>query len=250
MFKMISGPFFNTDETGTGDGSQPGKTFTQEEVDRILGERLARERASKVDYDDLKEVTELVTQFGYSGTPAEIKAALRAEAEERRKTAELQELQEEAETSGTSPELLAEIKALKKELNEIKTDKQKEKKEIEDRQRASDAWAEQVNQFQEKHPDVDVEKLGKNEKFLSFLKKANPNVPLVDAYETYIDLVGSAEKAAIEKIQSNAERSTSSGRQKGDPSGGTYGLNDYQQGLAKANGMSFKEYADLQKQVR
>lgn len=250
MFKTIRGPFFNTDEGGQGDGSQPGKTFTQEDLDRIVGERLARERSSKVDYDDLKEVAELVQQFGYSGTPAEIKAALRAEAEERRKTAELQELQEEAATSGTSPELLAEIKALKKELGEIKSDKQKERKEVEDKQKAEEAWNKQVTEFQGKHPDVDIEKLGKNEKFLTFLQKANPNVPLVDAYETYIDLVGSAEKAAIEKIQSNAERSTSSGRQKGDPSGGTYGLNDFQQKLAKENGMSFQQYADLQKQVR
>src|SRR5690242_20529748 len=110
MFNPISGPFFDTEEGGAGDGSQPGKTFTQEDVERIIGERLARERASKVDYDDLKEVTELVQQFGYSGTPAEIKAALKAEAEERRKAAELKDLEEEAATTGTSPELLAEIK--------------------------------------------------------------------------------------------------------------------------------------------
>lgn len=32
-----------------------GKTFTQEELDAILGERIARERAKYSDYNDLKE---------------------------------------------------------------------------------------------------------------------------------------------------------------------------------------------------
>ena len=53
-----------------------------------------------------------------------------------------------------------------------------------------------------------------------------------------------------EKEKSNAERSTSSGREKGDASGGTYGLTPRQQGLAKEGGMSNKEYASLIKHVK
>lgn len=251
MFKTIRSPFYNEDDLGGGasDDSQSGKLFSQEDVDRILGERLARERSSKVDYDDLKEVTALVQEFGYQGTPAEIKAALKAEVEGRRKAAELQSLEEEAAESGTSPELLAEIKELKKELAEIKQDKQKAQKEQESRRKAEEAWTEQVTTFQEKHPEIDVDKLGKNEKFLSFMKKSNPNLSLVDIYETYIDLVGSAEKAAIDKIIANDERTTSSGKAKGDPTGGTHGLNDQQQKLARENGMSFKEYSERLKDI-
>lgn len=38
-----------------GEGGQSGQTFSQADVDRIVGERLARERSSKFgDYDDLK----------------------------------------------------------------------------------------------------------------------------------------------------------------------------------------------------
>lgn len=40
-------------ETGGNEGNQ-NKTFTQEDVDSIVGERLARERAKYSDYEDLK----------------------------------------------------------------------------------------------------------------------------------------------------------------------------------------------------
>lgn len=236
-------------EEGANADVTAGKTFTQEDVERIVGERLTRERASKVDYDDLKEVAELVKQFGYQGTTAEIKAELRQQAEERRKAAELQSLEEEAGKTGTSPELLAEMKALQKRLDEIEKEKLQQQKEKEDKQKTEEAWNGQVKEFQDKHPDVDMEKLAANEKFTAFLSKANPSLPLVDVYETYVDLVGGAEKAAIEKIQSNAERSTFSGKSKADPTGGTHGLNDAQQTLAKNNGMSYKEYAELLKEI-
>lgn len=45
--------------TGQGDGGQqPGKTFTQEELDRIIAERLNREREKYKDYNDLKKAAE------------------------------------------------------------------------------------------------------------------------------------------------------------------------------------------------
>ncbi|MHB8916541.1 MAG: hypothetical protein ACYC4H_00825 [Desulfocucumaceae bacterium] len=53
-----------------------------------------------------------------------------------------------------------------------------------------------------------------------------------------------------EKEKDNADRSTSSGREKGDASGGTYGLTPRQQALAKEGGMSNKEYASLIKHVK
>lgn len=250
FFKTIRTPLFNVDGAAQGNGDQqPGKTFTQEDLDRIVGERLTRERAARGDYDDLKEVADLVKEFGYQGSVADIKAQLRQESETRRKAAEMEQLKQEAATSGTSPELLSEMKALQKRLDEIESEKQKQLKEMEAKQQAENAWNAQVQEFQTKHADVDMEKLAKNEKFMKFLSKSNPSIPFVDVYETYIDLVGDAEAAAIEKIKSNADRSTFSGKSKADPSGGTFGLNESQQALAKSNGMTYKEYADLLKDI-
>lgn len=39
-------------------GNEPGKTFTQEQLDAIVQDRLARERAKYTDYDDLKAKAE------------------------------------------------------------------------------------------------------------------------------------------------------------------------------------------------
>lgn len=45
--------------TGQGDGGQqPARTFTQEELDRIIAERLAREREKYKDYNELKKAAE------------------------------------------------------------------------------------------------------------------------------------------------------------------------------------------------
>jgi len=50
------------DQTGTPSGGsaggEPGKTFTQADLDRIVGERLAREREKYADYDQLKAASE------------------------------------------------------------------------------------------------------------------------------------------------------------------------------------------------
>lgn len=54
--------------TGAGDGdggttTTTGKTFTQEDVDRVVESRLARERAKYADYDDLKSAAERLKEF-------------------------------------------------------------------------------------------------------------------------------------------------------------------------------------------
>lgn len=85
----------NKPTTGGGqepNGGAPEKTFTQGEMDAIIGERLAREREKYADYDDMKA-----------------KAAKFDEAEDAQKT-ELQKAQEKASS-------------LEKELNEMKAAK-------------------------------------------------------------------------------------------------------------------------------
>lgn len=58
------------------DGSQKAETFTQADVDRIVGERVQRERAKYADYDDLK------AKAGKSATAEERVAALEKRATE------------------------------------------------------------------------------------------------------------------------------------------------------------------------
>ncbi|MFC3797906.1 hypothetical protein [Cohnella sp. GCM10012308] len=233
------------DENGDGGQEQPVKTFTQEEVDRIVGERLSRAKKPE-DYEDLREINDHLKAFGYSGTPAEVKAVLKQQAEEKRKAQELKDLEEEAEEKGASPELLADIKSVKEELKAIKKEKEDSEKAANEAKAREEAWNKQVTAFKEKHADVDIDQLGQNDRFVKFLSRANPALSLLEVYEDFLDLVGGAEAAAIAKIKSNNDRSTASGKGGGgDHTGGTYGLNDHQVKLAKQNGMSVKEYAEL-----
>lgn len=50
----------NADTTGTPQATEgaQGKTFTQEELDRIVGERVRRERDKYADYEELKSKAE------------------------------------------------------------------------------------------------------------------------------------------------------------------------------------------------
>ena len=48
-------PFMAPDGGGDGgDGGEPGKTFTQADIDRIVADRLTREKAKFADYEDIK----------------------------------------------------------------------------------------------------------------------------------------------------------------------------------------------------
>jgi len=249
IFKTIRSPFYNTEGGAGADGGQEsGKTFTQADIDRIVGERLAREKAK---YSDHEDIVQMVKQFGYSGnSAADIKAQLQTEYEQRQKEQELHELQQEAKEHGTDPDLLKEIKELKKELSEIKQESKEKKEQIEKEKAAVESFGKQVSDFKTKYPDVDFENLDKNEKFVRFAKRSHPSLSLVDIYEDFIDLASGAEKEAIAKIQSSVNRSTSSGRGKGEAEGGTYGLTPRQQQLAKIGDMTYKEFADRLKPIQ
>lgn len=247
--KYLKGCFIDGDPVNGG-GPAPEKTFTQAELDAIIGERLSRERQKYADYDELKGISDELETFGYRGTASEKKAVLRAQAEEARKKAELEELQNEAQQTGTTPELLSEIRQLKAELTELKKDKEAANAAREAQKRAQERAQVHLAEFGGKYPDIDIDALLKNEKFGDFIQASNPNLTLVQIYERYKKLVGEAEAEALTKIKSNIDRSTSSGRDRGDSSGGTYGLTAKQQELAKEGGMTNKEYADFLKHIK
>jgi len=234
------------------DGSVVFEGKEQEELNRIVGERLGREGIS-----DMKDIVETLKDFGYSGTPAEIKAAVKAQAEafkvqqaEAAKLQELEDLKDQAKNEGISPELAREIKELKAEIEDLKKDKDAAKQAEEAKKQNAEAWNTQVTEFKEKHPEIDLEKLDKDEKFVKFAKRSHPGLSLTEKYEDYVEFVGGAQADAIKKIQSNLDRSTSSGRQGGDKTGGTFGLTPNQQALATENDMTYQEYSNYLKHVK
>ena len=218
----------------TEDGKIEFNEQEQAVIDKAIGDRLSREAIH-----DKNEIVELLKDFGYEGTPAEIKYAVKQQAEEFKrqqeqaiKEEELETLKKQAEYTGTSPELLAEIKALKADLTEMKGERQAVK-EAENQRIANDKmFSDQVDFFSqdEETKDVDLVKLNENPKFIKFLNKQRPTGNpdfLVEVYKDYMELVGGAESEALAKMQSNLSRSTSGGRSKGDSSG-TYGLSPEQ----------------------
>jgi len=190
----------------------------QVEVDRIVQDRVARvKKEVPEDYEELKEIANELEGFGYSGTAAEKKTAIKAEREQRSKQQELYELQEEADQKGASPEVLSEIKQLKSELNELKGEREALKKAETDKKTADEAFNKQVHEFGEKYPDVDLAKVGENPKFLKFVKGRTGT--LAELYTDFVDFVGETEKEletlrktveAKEANQKNAETSTGS----------------------------------------
>lgn len=232
------------------------KTFTQEDVDRIIGERLARVKAEKpADYDELKQIAETLEEFeAYKGLSAtDKKALLKQAAEETRQQTELRKLEQMAEEEGITPALAKKMKDLEDKLEKsnkfIEEITNKEKQAIEEQQtkaKLDEAWKKQVNEMEEAHPNVDLKALEVNQKFLKFIK--GKGLPLKELYEDFVEFIGETEAETIISIKSKELRSTSSG--KGSSSdGGGYGLTDRQKNLAKTAGMTFKEYAEYQKQI-
>jgi len=229
------------------DGTVVFEGAEQLELDRIVGERLSREKAKYSDYDDLKGLDEELKAFGYEGTAKERREAIKAQREAIATQAELEELQEQAKEEGTSPQLLAEIKELKKELAEIKSERLAKKTESENKTKADEAWNKQVTEFQEEYADVDLDKLAENPKFKKFIK--GKALPLKELYADFTDFIGETEVEAIVKMKAKEDRSTGSGKGSGNE-GGNYGLTPGQQALCKKNGMAYKEYSEILKNIQ
>lgn len=222
----------------------------QAEVDRIIGERLARAKVEKpADYDDLQEIAQYLEDFGYSGTPAEKKAAIKAYREEIKQQRELEELQKQAKTEGTSPELLAEIRELKKELSEIKGERQAQKQAVEEQKRKDEDWSKQVKEFKEEYADIDLDALNGDEDFLEFATGKQGTLKTI--YERYIKYTSKLKEKTAEEVtvkyKAKELSSTGTGKGGGKSEASEYGLSERQKQLAKGNGMSYKEYAELLK---
>jgi hypothetical protein len=213
------------------DGTVVFEGAEQQELDRIVGERLAREKSKYADYDDLKGIDEELKAFGYEGTAKERRESLKTQREETQRQQELQnsveEVKSQIEDEGTSPKLTAYLAKLEKRLeaSEARTEKlEKEKEEKVQATKQADQkkehMATMISEFEETYPNIDLEKLNNDEDFIEFLKDSNPNLSLSKVYERYNKYTHGATEKAIAKIQSNLERSTSSGKQRNSNEGG------------------------------
>lgn len=227
----------------------------QAEVNRVISERLARDGVQ-----DKNEIVDLLKDFDYKGTPAEIKAVLKVQAEtfkqqkaELEKQAEIDSAKAEASLTGTSPELIAEMKQLRVDLAEIKQKDASAQKAKEDAVKASEAKttadkaaADSYTEACDEYGAEVVDQLAKDEDFLDYIG-GKVNVAIKTLVEKFLKLKGKAYEEGLTKANSKASRSTGSGSGKLDT--GTYGLTSDQQSLAKENNMPLKEYAEALHQL-
>ncbi|KAA8750146.1 DUF4355 domain-containing protein [Paenibacillus sp. UASWS1643] len=98
---------------------QPPKTFTQEDMDRTVTERLARERKKYGDYDDLKAELAKLKSAEEERQKAEMSATERAEAERTQaleRAAEAEKAKEDAMSAANQRLIKAEFRDVAREL--------------------------------------------------------------------------------------------------------------------------------------
>jgi hypothetical protein len=189
------------------------KQMTQAEIDRIVEERLARERKKYSDYEDVKGVLDELKAFGYEGDAKQVKEAVKAQREQYQKQQELEQLKQQAEQDGTSPELLREIKELKKEIAELKGEREAIKEAELKKKQADEAWKKEVEQT-ETELGVDLNKLAEDKGFMEFAQDFK-GAQLKSIVKQYLKISGEIEKykkitEIKQKNEENAKASTGS----------------------------------------
>lgn len=223
----------------------------QKKVDEVVKERLARHKPE--DYDDLKEIEKELEAYGFSGTPAEKKAAIKAAREQADINKEKLPVEEDEDEDETS-ELV--LKALAKKFNmkpeeieaaiKVSADEAKSK---EIKKKTDQEWNNQVKDFKTKHSDIDLDALEKDNDFIDFAKGRIGT--LTQKYEEYEKYSARLKQKTAEEIKGKYKLKgmlstsiTAAGRDEGE-----YGLTARQKELAKGNGMTYKEYSAMLKEI-
>jgi Zn-dependent oligopeptidase len=122
--------------------------------------------------------------------------------------------------------IMKKLAKLEGKLERNQSEKDEALKKIEDEEQKKQAFdsalKKQDEELQEKHR-ISIEQLLKNPRFAKFEKNANPKMTYLEVYEAFIDFADESEKQAIEKLRTKKERSTSSGKDRGEIDS-TYGL--------------------------
>lgn len=230
----------------------------QKKVDEVVKERLSRHKPD--DYEELKALENELESLGFTGTAAEKRAAiLKAKEEAMAQTdysssEENEEIDEVVDYDDVDEEKV--VKALAKKFKMTPDDIEKALKRSsedikakESKAKADADWNAQVKAFKGKHPDIDLNELEKDEDFIDFAKGKVGN--LTQKYEDYEKYTTRIAKKTADEIRSKYQRkelaSVSAGGTSRDE--GEYGLTARQKDLAKKDGMSYKEYATMLKNV-
>lgn len=259
MLDNLDNEYYDDDQ-----GNSPQeKTYTQSELDKMISERLEKAKTNyETELSEYKAALDELDEFGYTGTPSEKKAAIKQYKEMVRNQNELEELQSQAEEEGLTPVLTKKIKELEDALRksnsfveEMMKEREAKKKEAEIQKERDTTWNKQVIAFEKEFPDVDLEALDKNTKFIKYIK-GKSGVTLVELYKDFLEFVGETETETIKKIKTKDLRSTFGSRGNDDKSSGSYGLTDEQKKhVDEWNSkyphlkMSYKEYAAKQKNI-
>lgn len=192
----------------------------QQEVDRIVKDRLERAKKPE-DYTDLTEISQLMEVFGFSGTPSEKKAAIKEYID--RTNQPINEVVDEIAETGEIPDD-AILKALAKKFGTTPDKIEKSiKKSIElddkeaQKQQADAEWAKQVTEFEEKHPDINIEALNEDKRFLKFANKRIGTI--TELYEEYLEFLDDTAQEVASKLKKSAERTTGGGTQSNTSTG-------------------------------
>ncbi|MEI6102121.1 MAG: hypothetical protein WCP73_09800 [Eubacteriales bacterium] len=108
-------------------------------------------------------------------------------------------LNERAKNEGVDPKTLEDREYIAQKRAEEEAQKEAQKRTNQD-----------LKDFAASKPDVDMEKLLKNEKFMKFGKGKLGFMPLTEIYDDFVDFVGDTSKMALQKQNSKSDRSTSS----------------------------------------
>ena len=227
------------------DGSVVFEGAEQQELDRIVGERLAREKSKYANYEELDGIRQELQAAGYEGTPSEIRAKVKEQREAfEASQATIEELEEKQE--GGERLTQAEKKLLEKASKFV--EKEEKKQEEEEKQSAQQTYYNQQKELLLEKHNIDADDLEKNSKFMKFVKGKSIS-DLCEVYEDFVDFIGQTEADAIIKTKSKEERSTSGG--KNANAGGSHGLTDAQKQLVDEWNeenprlkMSYKDYAE------
>lgn len=220
----------------------------QKKVDEVVKDRLSRHKPD--DYDDLKSIEKDLEAFGFSGTPAEKKAAIKAAIEQAATPPAKEEETDEDETSTMVLNALAKkFKMTPTELELAIKAGAEDVKAKEGKRKSDTEWNNQVKDFKTKHSDIDLDALEKDEDFIDFAKGRMGT--LTQKYEAYENYATRLKQKTSDEIKSKYKvkelLSTPTGAAARDE--GEYGLTARQKDLARNNGMDYREYAKLLKEI-
>lgn len=226
------------------------KTFTQADIDRIIQDRLAREKSKYNDYEDYKELATILDDFDYADLSlAEKKKILKQQAEEykaQKEAKENEDLEAKAQEKNVDPDLYKDIEKLKQQLEKFEQKEQLELEKNKQLEAAKEKSLREIKDFREKYADIDLEALVKKPKFKKLLDNAKPDLSLIQIYE---DLYMEFNNDEEDKRELNNARATSSGKSGGNVSGRTYGLTVRQREIADESGLSYEKYAEFLKNI-